>query len=859
MWNLTSPNGLIRVLVDPKGNDWPVLSAVYADELLFSCQLGIQTNRARIFDTAAQELLSQQDLLEDYALPAGKLARYMNRGREMVLQVESEDVLRLRVYDNGIAFRYELKHHDDALMITGESTRYQVAPPFESVFAQDLIPTYELPYLPRTWHEMDGQPYGMPMLISKRGQQGPHMLFSEAEVLSTQGNYCSCHLIGRAERALSIAFAPEDKGLAMPVAQPFVSPWRITTIVGSLPELIRSHLAHDVNPPSPWDDTNWVLPARSLWAWWAYENGAQLYTQSRDYVDYAAAMGFEAVTLDCGWDANWVPTLCDYARKRKVQIWLWTGMKRVDTKEKAEILIPLWASWGVSGLKIDFFENDSQHTMSVYCMLAELAAQHRLMLNFHGSTKPMGEGRTWPHFITAEGIMGLEHYKWSDMPDSMHNCTVPFLRNVSGPMDYTPLGFSNRNRNTTHAHQLALTVVFESGITHYSLSLGEMEAWPGTAFLRRSKAKYDDVQLLSGMPGDHVVMMRSKGDEYLLGAITTGKRWMEIDLAFLPEGEFEAEIYEDDSKDQMLRVRHQPVDRHTTLKLQLLANGGAALYIAKAIQPLPAGIRNGYMAGQRLSATADILQLADGSERFQWSDGSQGILLLGSIKAALPPSKVEGHTLKIWYSCDDKTTIRASQSSHSVEWELPATSSKWDLCTFPIAFRASAEEGSLKIERLDGGIPAIARLDLVESGRGEGTRYLAKDVQLPEGAVFARKRSGALDAAQLGNGSGLLFPQVDAQKDGWHVLAIEYCGGDSRNISVEVNGKYRVDTYLHSTAGWFFPTWENAEEKELLVPLIKGRNTIRLFNEAGEMSHIRSICVHYDQQANEPGAVHPDF
>lgn len=118
-------------------------------------------------------------------------------------------------------------------------------------------------------------------------------------------------------------------------------------------------------------------------------------------------------------------------------------MQRLDTREKAEELIPLWASWGVDGLKIDFFENDSQHTMWQYNMLADLMIQYKLMINFHGSVKPMGEGRTWPNFMTAEGIMGMEHYQWSDLPNSLHNCTVPFTRNVAGPMDYTPTAFSN--------------------------------------------------------------------------------------------------------------------------------------------------------------------------------------------------------------------------------------------------------------------------------------------------------------------------------------------------------------------------------------------------------------------------------
>ena len=857
MQQLISPNGLIQIVAQTHENSWPTLHAYYLGTDLFLCELGIQTNRQVLPGRGEMELLSQDSLLDHYTLPAGKLAAYTNQGNEQVLQVANGIVLRLRAYNNGIAFRYELDARDDSLVIADENTNFRISAGFDSIYAQELVSTYELPYLPRSWRAMEGQRYGMPMLISTCPDQGPYMLFSEAQVLSSSGNYCSCHFTVGAEQDLRIAFAPEDNGKAMAVNQPFYSPWRIITIVGSLGELVRSHLAHDVNPPSMLESSPWVAPARSLWAWWAYENGAQLYTQSRDYIDYAAAMGFEAVTLDCGWDANWVPTLCDYARKRRVQIWLWTAMKRVDTREKAEHYLPLWASWGVAGLKIDFFENDSQHTMSVYCILAELAAEHQLMLNFHGSTKPMGEGRTWPHFISSEGIMGLEHYKWSDMPDSMHNCTIPFLRNVSGPMDYTPLGFANRNRNTTHAHQLALTLIFESGITHYSLALSELEPWPGTGFLRYSKAKYDDVQLLSGIPGDHVIMVRSKDYEYLLGAIATSKRIVTIDLSFLPEGDYEAEIFEDDAKDQMLRVRRQSVNHHTKLSLPLLQNGGAAVYIAKSIHPMPNVSQRGYMGERFVNAPAEALHLGDGSERFHWPNGMPGILLLGSVYSPVPPSENNGQTLKIWYACDEKTIVQVLHAGYSKEITLPATSTKWNLTSLSFPVGPCKRDGTLELKRMSGGIPAIARVILVDSGFREGTRYAAKDANLPQSAVLVQKKSGALDAAQLGNGPGITFAQVQAEESGWHVLSIEYCGGDSRDVSVEINSESRIDTYLHSTAGWFFPTWENAEEKELLVYLNKGNNTIRLFNSEGEMSHIRSIHIRYDEPSNEPGAVTP--
>lgn len=839
MLDLRSPSGLIGVRVEEKNGGWPGLRVSFGGRALFACSLGIHTNRAAKADGFQLREAQTADIAEDYSLPAGKSNRYQNRGRELLLHFASGDALRLRAYDNGVAFRYELSQRDDHLQIEGEDTAF-VFEEEPEVFAQELVPTYELPYLHREWGHMVGQRYGMPMLL-RYPARGPQLLLSEAELLSTKGNYCSCHLVGGKGKSLFIAYAPEDRGAAMPVHQPFASPWRMVTIAPDLDALVRSHLAQDLNPPAE-TTPDWIQPARALWAWWAYENGAQLYTQSRDYVDYAAQMGFEALTLDCGWDADWTPNLCAYAKEKGVQIWLWTGMQRVDTLEKAQRLLPLWASWGVKGLKIDFFENDSQHTMGVYGMLAELALQHKLMLNFHGSTKPMGEGRTWPHFLTAEGIMGLEHYKWSNMPNSLHNCTVPFTRNVSGPMDYTPLGFANRNRNTTHAHQLALTTVFESGITHYSLSLFELEAWAGTNYLRRSKASYDEVRLLSGEPGDHVTMLRRKGEEYFVGAIVTRGRLQAIDLGFLPDGNFQAEIYEDDGSDQMLRIRTVAVTNKDTLQLKLRENGGAAIYLARAIKPLETAAVMELPAAQ--------MRTRGGSEPFRWADGTQGILLAGAAEVHLPQRLPPNTLLKLFYACDEPCEVDILCGSVATRVLLPATASRWDKVTFYVPLSIPEGAHSLRFVRVSGGICELEKVQALEGSLHAGTAYPAKVAQLRGGAELGEKRSGAVDIVGAGDKADIVFDQVQADKSGWHVMAITYCSGENRDISIEVNGAGRIDTYLHSTAGWFFPTWENAEDKEVLVYLKEGQNSIRLFNEKGKLSHIRGIRVAWDEDTN---------
>lgn len=847
MWQINSGRLSAQVTLDAQGR--LALSLCEGGRTLIeSAALGLALQEADLCRGLAFCDSADRPVHESYSLPAGKAAVYENDGCETALRFTAQALtltLRVRLLSTGLAFRYEVSGDAQGVTLVREHTRYTLSPDVQTVFAQDLIPTYEGPYLPRVWENMGGQEYGMP-LLARVGEDGPWLLMSEAEVLSKEGRWPSSHLHCEQPGVLSIAPAPEDHGTPAPLPLPFASPWRIVTVADDLNQLVNSHLCYDVNPPSALEDQSWIHPARALWSWWEYENGAQLYSESKHYIDYAAALGLEAVVLDCGWDANWVKTLCDYAHSRGVQLWLWTGRQRVDTWETASHYIPLWASWGVDGLKIDFFEDDSRHVMEVYGMLAGLMAKHRLMINFHGSTKPMGEGRTWPHFMTAEGIMGMEHYKWSDMPNAQHNCTVPFTRNVSGPMDYTPLGFSNANRNTTHAHQLALPVVFDSGVTHYCASIFYLEPWTGTRFIRRTRAHYDEVRLLKGYPGRDVAMLRRKGEEYLLGVITTLKQTTTIALDFLPEGTWEAEIYEDGDKDHLLRLSTRTVTRDDTLVLPLMENGGAAVYIARQLREPEGGVQAGWMCDRVQALSLSDARLRGGSEPMRWTSDLSGVLLCGSAEVTARADEAGLYTLRLTYTSERDWQLQVRSGVDSVETTMPASRSHWDMLTQDVVLRLEKGSNRILLRRTGGDEPALASLRLIDNHPQPTVVYPVCGALLGPGAELTEKRDGVWDATGLGGSADLTFPRVTAPEAGRYILSIGYCGGESRDISIEVNGGSRIDTYLHSTAGWIFPTWKNFEEKEVLVELQAGENEIRLFNDHGPMSHIRRISLTRD-------------
>ena len=182
-------------------------------------------------------------------------------------------------------------------------------------------------------------------------------------------------------------------------------------------------------------------------------------------------------------------------------------------------------------------------------MIASKAISLELLVNFHGSTKPSGESRTYPNIITSEAIRGAEHYKWSEYPTAYHNCTVPFTRNVIGGMDYTPVVISTNNLNTTQAHQLALSVVFESPMQHFADSIDSYDSWVGLTYLNSIPCKWDKTVLLDGFPGNYVTMARRSGADWFIGAITDQARTITIDTNFLPQGKtYTAYIYSDGTR-----------------------------------------------------------------------------------------------------------------------------------------------------------------------------------------------------------------------------------------------------------------------------------------------------------------------
>ena len=287
--------------------------------------------------------------------------------------------------------------------------------------------------------------------------------------------------------------------------------------------------------------------------------------------------------------------LTAYAKQKNVGIILWVVWKTLDDQ-----LIPAldqFANWGVKGIKVDFMQRSDQMLIEYYYRVSRECAKRKMLVDFHGDQKPASMTRTWPNLISAEGVRGMEWSKWSADSEPKHNVTLPFTRMFLGPMDYTPGAMRNATKATfaaihdqpmalgTRCHQLAMYVVFESPLQMLSDSPSNNMREPETMeFLGPVPTEWDETKVLDASIADYVVVARRNGPDWYVGAMTDWTpRTLEIDLSFLPAGNFTMEAYQDgvnaDRNASDYKKITTPVNKNTKLKLPLASGGGWAARI----------------------------------------------------------------------------------------------------------------------------------------------------------------------------------------------------------------------------------------------------------------------------------------
>jgi alpha-glucosidase len=570
--------------------------------------------------------------VDEYDDMIGKASHIHDAYNSLMLTVNEPEepgrtmMIEARAYNGAIAFRYVLPEQKAlrTLRLEDEHTDFNFdkdAP----VWALEL-PTFQSAYESEYVHlnisafaQQGGTPshflIGLPLLAHIPG--AAWLAITEADLEGNSVMYLknspAFSAGGKGDFRLASVLAPRFNdapaypSVAVTGTLPHHSAWRVLQVGEKPGDLLESNVLNDLNPPNRIADTSWIHPGKSAWTWWNGNTGADgkpsNSTETMEfYVDFAAKSKFTYMLIDGGWSQQDditkmngrvdVPAVVRYAAGKGVKVWVWTHYN--PTVLQMDEAFPLYEKWGVAGVKIDFIQRGDQFGIDFYYNAAKLAAEHHLMLDFHGGTTPWGLSRTYPNVLGYEAVMGMEYSKWSARDNPIHRTTLAFTRALNGTMDYTPGAFGNSTEDefvgrsvrpmnlSTRAHQLALYVVFFDPFQMVADAPQAYQNQPEFQFILDVPAAWDETRVLQGTPGESITVARRSGKDWYVGAITNwSPRSVTLPLDFLGGGEYIAEIYQD-AKDADLHPQHVSIEKknvrqHDTLHLELGPGGGCAI------------------------------------------------------------------------------------------------------------------------------------------------------------------------------------------------------------------------------------------------------------------------------------------
>ncbi len=612
-YSVSSPNGQITATVSL--TEGKLTYRVHKDGrlLVADSPLGLKTAAADL--TEGLGLVSSDTLVVDttYSLPVGKRSLYRDHCHMLSVATQRGNVwmtVQFRLYDDGFAFRYVLPKEGSLtrVTLTGEASRIRLDK-FASCLACKFIGNIQSPNYPYegfyarhdTWSSLtsgDDDRFNSPTLVSDGTD---YLLLSEAD---NRGIFCTSLIKAEeAEGEFSYSWTGEtkdyavDKGHRMSMSLPAYTPWRMA-VAGDLATIFETTMAENLCPPTTQDDLSWIKPGVAAWYWGGSDGNKQSVRDSygglregeQAHADFAAEMGWPYTLIDAGWSSGWVPELVRHAGERGVECLLWqdANLKNNQSFSNAnmENTLRQWASWGIKGIKIDFWEDDSHETMARMERLLKLCGKYRMLANLHGCTRPSGLRRTYPWLMTQEGIYGGENNFWGSRNlTATHHLNLIFTRNVVGAADYTPGDLATYYGSLiTHrsvGHHMALLTAFESGITHIAECPENLRYFIGKDIMRRLPTAWDESHLLEGEVQRYATIARRHGQDWWVSGITTTARNCRLTLDFLEEGRtYTAYIYKDGTCRTDLKFVKQQVTAGQTLNIRELSEGGFLMQVS---------------------------------------------------------------------------------------------------------------------------------------------------------------------------------------------------------------------------------------------------------------------------------------
>jgi alpha-glucosidase len=607
-WSLASPDGRCAIALS-LASDGRISYQVSREgkPVVLPSPLGIR-REDQSFESAlvldhAGATERRHEVYELFAGPIPRVDHALNQ-RSVVFRNPSSALITvdLAASDEGVAFRHRFTETNSAVQIVQtELTGFRLPleargwlQPYHG--AGPYTPAYEDFYFavapgnppPHSRGKPEG--WSFPALFNVPGA-ATWVLLTES---GTDGAYCACHLgADSAGGSYRIAFPLTDehtKGESTNLSTsprsilPWTMPWRVFVLGKSAGDIATATLVTDLAPTSGITDTSWIKPGRASWAWWSFPDGPATAERFNEFTDFASQMGWEYTLFDAGWWTPGLKSISEHAKARNISPLAWLhAADFYDTKKRGMRLDEMVAA-GVRGVKVDFWCSDRQETIAAMQELFADAAARKLVVNLHGCTLPRGWQRTWPNFLSAEAVLGMESYFYESHYTEKAaelNTVLPFTRNAVGPMDITPIAVSPKKfvRTTTAAHELAAALIFTSGIIHYADRPEFFQSLPNEALqvFRDAPARWDETRCLMGEPGRVVVFARRSGTSWFLAGINGTDKPLPLNLDLSPFTLFAKRELIAEGANAAMQVAVNPIANATQWQHTLPPRGGFIL------------------------------------------------------------------------------------------------------------------------------------------------------------------------------------------------------------------------------------------------------------------------------------------
>lgn len=633
---LNSPNGKIdiRIAVNDKIS-WTISHE--KDLILAPSDMSMTLDENIVLGKNSVVVNSKKESSDSsFETPLYKKKTVQNKYNQLTINFRNDFSIEFRVFDDGAAYRFITKKKKDITVKSEEvslnfdqdyntlmpyvrdlrNPKDQYISSFESHYESKKISEFTkdtLAFLPflidyknhkkAVFLEAGLEDYPGLFVTNNKNKTGFESRFSKYPLQETNGgfNYLNKLITERAD------YLVKTKGTRS-------FPWRAIVISENDSALANNDMVQKLSEPSKIAAISWIKPGKVAWDWWNDWNiynvdfKAGINTETyKYYIDFASKNKVEYVVLDEGWSVETdimkhspnvdLEALIAYAKERNVGIILWASWMALH--ENIDGVFDNYAKLGVKGFKVDFIDRDDAKMVNSVYDIAQKAANHKLIIDFHGMYKPTGIQRTYPNILNFEGVKGLENNKWTPNDDvPLYDCTIPFIRMMAGPMDYTPGAMRNAAKSEfkpshsnpmsqgTRCHQLALYIIFEAPLQMMADSpTAYMKEQESTNFIAKIPTTFDETVSLNGEVEKFVTIARKKADTWYLGSITNwDSRDITIDFSFLEKGKkFQAEIFSDGLNADKAATDYKKeivtIDSSTKLTYRLASGGGLAMII----------------------------------------------------------------------------------------------------------------------------------------------------------------------------------------------------------------------------------------------------------------------------------------